>query len=558
MPYDLRFEPWIPYRRRSGRLEWGGIALLADDLAGDPVVALAAPRPDFNGALTEFLIGMLSAGLVPADEKDWLESWRNPPEPGALETALRRLPLAFDLDGEGPRFLQDFTAADFVDQDASPIERLLFDSPGEQTLKLNQDLFVKRERAERLGRPAAAMALLTMQTYAPQGGSGHRTSLRGGGPLTTIVDPRVAASGNTADEQPLWEKIWANVETIQGWQKRGLPGHPTTPDGLFPWIVPTRRSDPKSGGTPTTPADGHPLQVYFGMPRRIRLEFGEAGVCGLTGLPDNRTVTGFKMRNYGIQYLAWRHPLSPRYRPRAEDEWLPMHAQPGGVAWKDWVGLTLEDAGEGREPATTVGQFQLRGRVLGTRLVRVHAFGVDFDNMKCRAWNDASVPLFVTVDADKLQLLNAAAKRLTGGGDLAAAMLVIHVKAVLFAKPKEAQGDFSEVKRRFWSETEPSFYEALGSLAANGSDEMTAMAEGHRFLAAMTGAALRIFDHWCPLEGAPPDLVRRIVKERYGLTGVFRGQSKTGVKLMKELGLSPPEKASGRKSVPAAQKEKPK
>lgn len=555
MTYDLRFKPWIPYRRRSGRLEWGGIALLADDLAGDPVVALAAPRPDFNGALTEFLIGMMSAALVPADEQDWLEAWRNPPTPAALESALRTLPPAFDLDGDGTRFLQDLTDADFTDQDVSPIERLLFDSPGEQTLKLNKDLFVKRDRTDRLGRPAAAMALLTMQTYAPAGGQGNRTSLRGGGPLTTVVDPRVAASGNT-DEQPLWEKIWANIETIEGWQTRALPSHPTTPDSLFPWIVPTRKSDPKSGGTPTTPADGHPLQVYFGMPRRIRLEFAEAGVCGLTGLPDDRTVTGFKMRNYGIQYSAWRHPLSPHYRPRAGAEWLPVHAQPGGVGWKDWVGLTLEDAEDGREPAKTVEQFQLRGRALGARLVRVHAFGVDFDNMKCRAWNDASVPLFVTPGADKLQLLNAAATRLTRGGDLAAAMLVIYVKAALFAEPEEANGDFSEIKRRFWGETEEPFYDALGRLAAEESGEKTAMAEGHRFLAAMTGAALRIFDQWCPLEGAPPDLLRRIVKARYGLTGVFRGQSKSGVKLMKELGLSLPGKASGRKRVPAARKEK--
>jgi len=140
MAYDLRFEPWIPWRRRSRRVEWGPISLLTDNLAGDPVVALAAPRPDFNGALTEFLIGMLAVALAPRDEADWLALWQQPPTPELLEERLRALPEAFFLDGDGPRFLQDFCAKDLEGSEILPIERLLIDAPGGQALELNKDL----------------------------------------------------------------------------------------------------------------------------------------------------------------------------------------------------------------------------------------------------------------------------------------------------------------------------------------------------------------------------------------------------------------------------------
>ena len=68
-------------------------------------------------------------------------------------------------------------------------------------------LLVKRGGAPVLSRAAAAMALFTLQTYAPSGGAGHRTGFRGGGPLTTLALP-----GPPPGEPPtLWHLLWANV-----------------------------------------------------------------------------------------------------------------------------------------------------------------------------------------------------------------------------------------------------------------------------------------------------------------------------------------------------------
>ena len=70
-----------------------------------------------------------------------------------------------------------------------PVGALLIDTPGANALRKNTDLFVKRGRIEVLSRAAAAIGLFTLSAYAPAGGAGIRTSLRGGGPLTTLLLP---------------------------------------------------------------------------------------------------------------------------------------------------------------------------------------------------------------------------------------------------------------------------------------------------------------------------------------------------------------------------------
>ena len=104
-----------------------------------------------------------------------------------LDAAFAPLVHAFDLDGPGPRFLQDIE--DLPGEPDTP-ETLLIEAPGGSTRRKNTALLVKPDRVTRLSRPAAAMALFTLQCYAPAGGRGNLTSLRGGGPLTTLAAAR--------------------------------------------------------------------------------------------------------------------------------------------------------------------------------------------------------------------------------------------------------------------------------------------------------------------------------------------------------------------------------
>ena len=546
MTYDLRRELWIPWRRRSGAVEWGPLTALVSRLEDDPVVAIAAPRPDFDGALQEFLIGLLSAALQPEDEAAWRQGWTSPPTVDELQAALDALPDAFDLDGDGPRFFQDLTSADFAGAAVAPIDRLLIETPGEQGLLFNKDLFIKRERFERLSRPAAAMALVTMQAYAPAGGQGYRTSMRGGGPLTTLVDPRADEHGaSRAHEQPLWQKLWANVETAEQLEARrpdrGLPAI----ELAFPWLAPTRTSNIKKSGVSTTWAHAHPLQAYFGLPRRIRLEFGDGGTCDLTGLPDEHTVVGFRALNYGVQYDGWKHPLSPYYRQKLTEPWLPVHAQPGGIAWRDWLSLTLEDlAGGLREPAATVAHFHGRARRVDRRAFRVHVFGYDMDNMKARGWTDTMVPAFAATDAERRQLIFAAARSLIEATSMAGTALLVAVRTALFQSPDDAPGDLGQVKLDLWAATERDFYSAIRSVADESLDVDAAVSRvdecRQRFARTIEDATTGVFDRWCPSGALDVRALRRRVAGRFQLTSALRGYSKLGESIFGALGIAPP------------------
>lgn len=542
MAYDLRRVNWIPWRRRSGAVDWGPPATLVDDLRGDPVVAIAAPRPDFNGALQELLIGLLAVALQPEDDDAWLERWNAPPTADELQAAFDALPPAFDLDGDGARFFQDHSAEDLADWDVIPIGQMLIDAPGEQTMQRNTDLFIKRGRVARLCRPSAAMALVTLQTYAPTGGQGHRTSLRGGGPLTTLVDPRVDGAGDSlAHQQPLWQKLWANVPTADQWRGEMVNPGTVRPADVFPWLAPTRISDPRQGRK-TTPADAHPLQAFFGTPRRIRLELSGPGPCDLTGREDERTVVGFRMRTYGVQCLEWRHPLSPYYRPSGKDEWLAVHGQSGGVGWRDWLALTLRaPEADRRVPARTVVAFSGRSRQARAPYARLHAFGYVLDQMKAADWVEASLPVFPGVDAERHAHLADAAARLTDGGGIAAAALMSAVERALFQRPEDVTGDRSRVKTELWEATATHFYEGVRRVAMTDAPAAAVDEVCRAFATTLERTAVALFDRYCFSGTADPSTIRRLVAARYSLVMTLRGYSKLGAKLFAALRIPSPD-----------------
>ena len=546
MPLNLTVDPWIPLRRRSGVMFWGAPSDLTDGLGIDAVVAIAAPRPDLGGAVQEFLVGLLSAAFEIKDEAGWRLLWNSPPSPSAIKQKLEPLAGAFNLDGEGPLFMQDLNAADFVQVSPVPIGQILIEAPGEQTIKLNKDLFVKRGGVERLSRPAAAMALLTLQTYAPAGGQGHRTSMRGGGPLTTLVNPIGDRVDGEIVDRPLWHKLWINISTVAEW--KDLPG--ATRSGAsdkFPWLAATRVSP--TGSKPTTPEDAHPLQAYFGMPRRIRLEFSGPGRCDLTGVEDEVTVTAFRTRNYGTQYSGWIHPLSPYYRAKETEPWLPMHGQPSGLSWRDWITLAfVQPPNAMRRSAAVVARFNIdRKKAIRAAEVRLHAFGYDMDNMKARGWVESQRPLVLVDDEEMTRLLLDTAVALSGATDVAAGELVTAGKTALFSRPKDARGDLSQYRAEVWNGTEHMFFDVLHGIATSESASADIDAIKRGFLKNLETITLGVFDRWCPMTAVAGESVSRLVRARFTLVNAFGGRSAAGRKLFDALGLAQAEAPSARR-----------
>lgn len=189
---NLVLDPWIPILRTDGSRN----TVRPDQVAEASVAALDWPRPDLTLACLELLIGLAYLACPPSDGDAWLDG---PPAAETFRAGLEPLASAFNLLGDGPRFMQDI---DTLVGDANPPEMLFIDSAGESTSKKNADLMVKRDRYAALPPALAAMALFAPQDFAPSGGAGNRTSLRGGGPMVALVVP---------PEAGLWPMVWANL-----------------------------------------------------------------------------------------------------------------------------------------------------------------------------------------------------------------------------------------------------------------------------------------------------------------------------------------------------------
>jgi CRISPR system Cascade subunit CasA len=536
-PLNILRDTWLPVRHRSGRRSTIRPAELTADRGDDPIIAPDWPRPDFRLATLEFLIGLLATAAPPRDSDAWLDGWHQPPSPEALDAAFAPIAHAFDLDGDGPRVLQDF---DTLPGEPEAIEKLLIEAPGESTTQKNTDLLVKRGRVARLGRPAAAMALFTLQAWAPAGGAGNRTGLRGGGPLITLVRPEAA--------QSLWHLLWANVP-------EGRPPEAAEHQRVFPWLAPTLTSESERKVRPDV--DAHRLQAFWGMPRRIRLVFEPtpSGPCDLTGAIDDVAVTGWLQRPRGANYAGWGrlHPLSPHYQVKPGQEHLPAHPQPGGIGYRHWLAL-VQGSGEARIPARCVTVWRAERRHdLGAGRARLLAGGFDMDNMKARAFVETEMPLPAERRADAARLA-ALAEALVLAADSAAATLRGAVRHALFSAGASVKTDaelLSAARERLWSDTETPFFDMIAKSAEAGG-EVIGGAEPERaaWRATLRDASLRIFDEIAPLPpGAPGSSAIRHALGRRELLFTFQGHGTAGAALFSALGLAPPEK---RKSTEAA------
>jgi CRISPR system Cascade subunit CasA len=172
---NLISEPWIPVRRADGSRDKIAPCQTTDHVGTDksPIVAIASPRPDFDGALAQFLIGLLQTTCTPPNKGIWRQWRREPPSAEELKSRFSDVSFAFELEGERA-FMQDFTPSELTNE--LDIAALLIEAPGDQTLEQNKDHFIKRDLVERLCPQCVAMALLTLQINAPSGGRGYRCS----------------------------------------------------------------------------------------------------------------------------------------------------------------------------------------------------------------------------------------------------------------------------------------------------------------------------------------------------------------------------------------------
>lgn len=481
MSLNLISDPWIPVICSDGARR-----IIAPWQIAEPgVLAPDWPRPDLNIACHELLIGLVFLADPPGDIYDWQK--RRAPDPARLREKLAPFAPAFNLLGDGPRFLQDLDA---LEGEANPPDMLFIDSAGANTARNNADLMVHRGRYPVLEPALAAMALYTFQAFAPSGGAGNRTSMRGGGPLVTLADPG----------EGLWQRIWANVPY----------GQPGTTQSL-PWIRATRVSDK---GLETDPPEDalFGAEAFFGMPRRLRLVTGESGVTGVIQKP------------YGTNYARWKHPLSPYYRLKPGTEWLPKHPRAGRFGYRNWLGIVAREA----KSEVTELSLSLRnwggGRGGGGSVI---VAGWAMDNMKPRDF---------TLSVQPLPDLPVEAQDLLSFLILGAEAAGVALRGAL--EPVLAGGEAREAEREaFFTATEARFARHLAAIRS-GVDPRA------DWLADLRAQALRQFDALAVpgIDQRETDQINRIVTARKFLGLAFGGYGKQGKAIFGALDLPLPDR----------------
>ena len=500
---NLIEDRWIPVRRQNGKEEKIAPWELTSNFEHNPIVALAAPRPDFQGGLMQFLIGLLQTAAPPDEDSglEWENWFEEPPEPEKLRAKFDPFVDCFHLDGDGPRFMQDLALKKEIKNikaNSVHVNALLIDAPGENTVKNNTDHFVKRDCVIGMCYPCAATALFTLQTNAPSGGAGHRTSLRGGGPLTTLValDPQ----GSGIESETLWHNIWLNVLDRRMIESEG---NIDTQEHIFPWLAPTRTSET---GKKTHPMDVDPLQMYWGMPRRIRLDFDHIdGVCDICSNETPVLLKQYVTKNYGVDYSEeWQHHLSP-HRIDKNGKPSPHHPQPGGFTYKYWVGLSK--GSEFDRPAKVVTEFSNRRQ--DSEQFRLWIFGYDMDNMKPRNWYETIFPLYLFRDVDKSKNFSIRVQEKIEAAEYVHDLITKRIKEALNIK-----GSFGAITENFYANTERNFFQLLRDLydtLEKNEDGLDILEHWYKII---IRAGEKLFDDYTLREDVAFSNMKRIVQAR--------------------------------------------
>lgn len=467
---------------------------------------LHAPRPDFRGAVYQFLVGLLQITCAPRDLREWQGRWHAPPDAAELTDAFTPWREAFLLENDGPAFMQDLDLP--VEANQLSVLNLLIDAGSDSNRFFNY-----HADGQGMCEPCFAQALLTLQLNAPAGGRGVRTSLRGGGPLTTLLLPEDAHA-------TLWHKLWLNVMPTDA-----LAYPPVAEIGdVLPWMAPTRTSDggDAMGTMPQLehvrePQHVHPLQAYWSMPRRIRLdpETVDTGDCVICGAHGVRRVRHYRTRHGGTNYTgAWRHPLTP-YFIDAKGQKPPISGKGhlGGRGYRDWLGLVLGNDDHLPDAAGVVRHYTSKVRRPGTRL---WCFGFAMSNMKALCWYDSTLPVH-SVEDDLRPAFTRHVKQLLDDADGSASVLHRQVKAAWYKRPGDAAPE-PAVPQSFWQRSEAPFYAALEQLARIDPDDGAAVAPLYRqWLLQTRRLLLVLFDEWTAAAPVEELDLERVVTARAAL-----------------------------------------
>lgn len=300
---------------------------------------IGLPRDDMELACLQLLVCLVQGLLPPKDREELKQCIATPLAPETYRQAIAEKADWFRLDHSEHPFMQTrgVKAKELTGMDK------LFAGLSSAT----SSCFVNEPGLANLLCPSCtAIGLFNQASNCPSFGGGFKGSLRGGAPITTLVQG-----------ESLRQTLWRNVLPEDSLER------------LMPWHSQTREARPnwvdtvKAGDTVHAHQTGL-LRGLLWQPAHVELGPPEGkGVCDCCGQTADRRYVGFKKEKFVYDFKGiWPHPHAPRHWKLSKGEREERFASftTTAPAWTQLSQFIIEKqaAKEGQTPAPVVGQAQ--------------------------------------------------------------------------------------------------------------------------------------------------------------------------------------------------------
>jgi len=378
------------------------------------------------------------------------------------------------VDGADARFMQVRAANPGA---TTPVSALFFEAPGENTARLNKDLFVSREAMSSLCLHCAPVSLFLVQSHARMGGGGYYVGPRAVSVLAAVIEA-----------ETLWETIVLNLLPVQWFDdKTGSIQKDTLRS--FPWTNAEAKLDIK-GERPL--GDFGRFGVLWWTPLALRLN--------VTANTDGRECCACgEVHAHHVETLSWKSTparlAGPIRHPRTG--WNPegnkgtgraIEVPDAGFTFEQWQALTIGASLDNSLPA-----WSLLDRRQAEK-IQLRMFGFAMQQNTALAWLDVTTPVLVPSNPTNRAVLKEASQVLLEIADKAATS----ARQSLYRDSEKATGNpevpmtasVDQTSRQVWEELGPVVTRVLSSL---GEEPVTVEAVADFTLRARN-VALKVFD----------------------------------------------------------------
>lgn len=334
---NLLSSPWIPVRQHRGA---GSLQLLTyrQLLCEDADWRISLPRDDMEMACLQLLVSLTQVLFLPATLDEVEEHLVAPMPASDFDDAIASYADWFDLEHPNQPFMQ---TRGVVAKEITPIQKLMIGLPEGN----NHCFFDPIGEVKHLSAPMAAIALFNQATNCPSFGGGFKGSLRGGAPITTLVDAK-----------DLRRQVWSNVVTEPQLKSELSPSwrHDPTEDRPT-WI------DPIQAKQEIYATQIGLVRGLFWQPAHVELVRSERqGRCDVLCIETDQLYTGFRKEKFNFTlHGVWPHPHGARTLKIKKNETETKYQSftttaPGWTRLTELVVSKRLEKGEGSTPAAPI------------------------------------------------------------------------------------------------------------------------------------------------------------------------------------------------------------